>query len=120
MRSRNDIGKFLNRQGLLANGVEVGVSRGNFSRVILDHWQGQKLYLVDCWTPQDRFDYQDIHNVDQPKHEQNLSHLQSQLKPHEGRFEIVRAFSHEAAADFADASLDFVYIDANHKYRFIA
>jgi hypothetical protein len=60
MRSRNDIGKFLNRRGLLGSGVEVGVARGDFSRVILDHWQGQRLYLVDCWTPQDRFDYQDI------------------------------------------------------------
>ena len=120
MRSRNDIGKFLNRRGLLGSGVEVGVSRGDFSRVILDHWQGQRLYLVDCWTPQDRFDYQDIHNVDQAKHEQNLAHLRAQLKPYEGRFEIIRAFSREAAASFADASLAFVYIDANHKYPFIA
>jgi hypothetical protein len=75
---------------------------------------------VDCWTPQDKFDYQDIHNVDQARHEQNLSHLQSNLKRHERRYEIVRAFSRNAAGRFANASLDFVYIDANHKYPFIA
>jgi hypothetical protein len=120
MRSRNDLGRFLNRRGLLGSGVEVGAARGDFSRVILDSWQGKKLYLVDCWTPQDKFDYQDIHNVDQARHEQNLLHLQSQLKPHERRYEIVRAFSRDAAARFADASLDFVYLDANHKYPFIA
>jgi hypothetical protein len=120
MRSRNDLGQFLNRRGLLGSGVEVGAARGDFSRVILDSWQGQRIYLVDCWTPQDKFDYQDIHNVDQPRHEQNFSHLQSHLKPHEGRYEIVRAFSRDAALRFADASLDFVYIDANHKYPFIA
>jgi len=55
MRSRNDIGRFLNRRGLLSEGVEVGVARGDFCRVILDSWQGKKLHLVDCWTPQDRF-----------------------------------------------------------------
>jgi hypothetical protein len=49
-----------------------------------------------------------------------LSHLQSHLKPHERRYEIVRAFSRDAAGRFADASLDFVYLDANHKYPFIA
>jgi hypothetical protein len=45
MRSRNDIGKFLNRLGLLGRGVEVGAARGDFSRVILESWQGKKLYL---------------------------------------------------------------------------
>jgi hypothetical protein len=84
MRSRNDIGQFLNRRGLLGSGVEV-LAR-------------QEADLVDCWSPQDKFDYQDIHNVDQARHEQNLLHLQSHLKPHEGRYEIVRAFSRDAVA----------------------
>ena len=39
------------------------------------------------------------------------------LKPHEGRYTIVRNFSYLAAAGFADCSLDWVFVDAVHDYE---
>lgn len=119
MRSRRDLGTFLNRHQLLGQGAEVGVFRGVFAHNILNEWRGQKLFLVDPWSPQPPFDYQDVHNVSQAQHEANLRFLAEELRPQAGRYEVVRAASREASARFADGSLDFVYVDANHKYPFV-
>lgn len=35
------------------------------------------------------------------------------------RFELYRDFSLNASRDFEDGSLDFVYLDAMHEYKFV-
>lgn len=116
MRYRKDIGRFLNARGLTGRGAEIGVEAGAFSRQVLDAWQGRRLDLVDPWAPQPPLEYEDACNVPAERQEQNLRATRERLKPHEGRCNILRMTSLEAAAARADAALDFVYIDANHKY----
>jgi hypothetical protein len=89
-------------------GVEVGVERAHFSKVICE--TADKLYGVD---PLEAYKGYREH-VSQDKLD---GFYQEVLERMEGKpFEIVRKYSIEAANDFTDESLDFVYIDANHNY----
>jgi hypothetical protein len=113
---REDFGEFLNRRGLVGAAAEIGVQRGYFSRALLDRWRGATLHLVDPWR---HFPggYQDIANVSDDEHEANMREALKHLEPHQGRYQLHRKLSQEAVGAFADASLDFVYIDANHEYQ---
>jgi predicted O-methyltransferase YrrM len=56
-------------------------------------------------------------NTSQEEHDKKYAQTVERLKPYGNRSHIVRAMSSEAAPSFADGSLDFVYIDANHSYE---
>jgi hypothetical protein len=114
VHKRKDFGKFLNRLGLLGAGAEVGVQRGEFAAEILGAWEGRMLHLIDPWAQQPASIYEDIANVGPDAQEQNFREAIERLAPFAGRFNVIRATSAEAAGRFADGSLDFVYIDANH------
>lgn len=116
VRAREDFGEFLNQRGLLGEAAEIGVQRGLFSRTLLDRWQGKRLHLVDPWR---HFSdgYQDIGNVSDAEHEACLQAARDNLAAHSDRYAIHRKCSLDAVAEFADESLDFVYVDANHSYQ---
>ncbi|MCE9556684.1 MAG: class I SAM-dependent methyltransferase [Planctomycetes bacterium] len=110
--NRHAFGDYLNSRGLVGDAVEVGVGRGEFSKILLDSWRGRKLHLVDPWRQMN--DYQDIANVGEAEQKQRMNESLTRLAPHSGRFEVHRELSLEAATRFDEGSLDFVYIDANH------
>jgi hypothetical protein len=114
LRTRADFGEFLNRRGLLGEAAEIGVLRGEFSKVLLDRWRGTTLHLVDPWRHLDG--YHDISNLDDSEHEKCLNMVNQNLATHRGRYRLHRKLSEEAVDSFVDGSLDFVYIDANHEY----
>lgn len=115
MLARGELGQLLNRMGLVGEGVEIGVASGEFSKSILDTWEGRRLHLVDAWR--DRPDYINVPNVSDETHEERLRSVPERLAAHQGRYEIHRALSRDAAASFANGSLDFAYIDADHSYE---
>lgn len=115
MIHRNDLGTFLNIHNLTGNGIEIGVQKGEFSKEILSKWDGQKLYLVDCWSHQD--DYDDIANKPDEEQYGNYQETLRNIEPYKERTEIVKKFSNEAANSFPDNFFDFIYIDANHSYE---
>ena len=110
--TREDFSKFFTFLGFRI-GVEVGVLRGEFSAQLLKDWDG-KLYLVDSWKHLE--DYKDVSNVDDASHEDNYQFVKQRFA---GNINVViiRKLSAEAASDFTDGSLDWVYIDANHSYE---
>lgn len=97
-------------------GVEVGTFKAEFSKFILDNWNGT-LYMVDVWRPLGD-EYLDSSNH---KNYQNqiYSHAMENLQGFEDRGIMIRANSQKASEIFQDESLDFVYIDANHAYDFV-
>ncbi|MFX1314152.1 MAG: class I SAM-dependent methyltransferase [Promethearchaeota archaeon] len=100
---------FFNSNSLI--GAEIGVMKGNNSISILKELNISKLYLIDIWD-----EYEEVQtNFDNLK---NYEYVLNQFKNNE-RVEIIKAFSHEASKKFENKSLDFVYVDANHKYKFI-
>jgi hypothetical protein len=97
-------------------GVEVGTFKAEFSKFILENWNGT-LYMVDVWRPLGE-EYLDSSNH---KNYQNqiYSYAMDNLQVHENRGIMIRANSQKASEIFTDESLDFVYIDANHAYDFV-
>jgi hypothetical protein len=115
---REDFGHFLNKLGLVGEAAEIGVFRGEYSRILLDTWHGRLLHLIDPWQHQS--DYQDIANLTDEHFNRCLAETQQNLQRHAGRFRIHRLKSIEAAQYFFDHSLDFVYLDANHSFAAVS
>ena len=109
---RNDLPEFFTQQEYKL-GVEVGVARGDYSEEVLRRWNGI-LYLVDAWKHLEQ--YRDTANGDDGVHEANYQSVKQKFAGNENVV-LVRKLSLEAAQDFADGSLDWVYIDANHSYE---
>lgn len=92
-------------------GVEVGVERGAYSEVLCREIPGVQLFCVDAWKAYRGYRC----HVDQQKLDRFYIETQERLKPYKG-VTLVRQFSTEAAKDFQDGSLDFVYLDGNHGF----
>lgn len=97
-------------------GVEVGTFKGEFSREIVSKWNGN-LYMVDVWRPlgQEYIDASNHINFGSGLYHDAINNI----KGFEDRAIMIRATSVIASDIFADESLDFVYIDANHAYEFV-
>lgn len=96
--------------------IEVGVQEGTFASFILKKTNPKKLFLIDCWRHQDSIVYDDK-EANLPDDQQEKLYLA--VKKHfanDPRVIIIRKFSTEAASQFADESIDWIYIDANHSY----
>lgn len=113
MKSRAEFGAFLNHRGLLGTGVEIGVQNGAFARRILERWQGERLYLVDIWQPLE--DYQDALNAPAAEQAARLIRTVRTVTPFWERVRVLQERSERAAQFFADGSLDWIYLDANHE-----
>ncbi|OGC69959.1 hypothetical protein A2415_04875 [candidate division WWE3 bacterium RIFOXYC1_FULL_39_7] len=94
-------------------GVEIGVEQGVFSEIICQNKNVQKLYSIDAWKS--HREYRD--HTHQQKLDKFYELSKIRLSPYD--CELVRKFSSEAASDFMDKVLDFVYIDANHDYEHV-
>ena len=96
-------------------GVEIGVFKGHFSKVILSKWGGT-LYMVDVWRGLgDEYEDRSNHN----DHSDAFLNTMKNIEGYEDRGVMIRATSKVASEIFEDESLDFVYIDANHAYDFV-
>jgi hypothetical protein len=96
-------------------GVEIGVFKGQFSKEILSKWGGT-LYMVDVWRPLGD-EYEDCAN--HSAHTDAYVETMDNIRGLEERGIMIRSNSREASSIFADESLDFIYIDANHAYEFV-
>jgi len=117
INSRKDFGYLLNYLGLTGHGVEVGVRKGNYSEYLLETWKGETLYSVDPWMYFDDGKYIDGSNVGQKRQDEIFLEATRKLARYKNRSKIMRGTSTDAAQKFDNASLDFVYLDAQHHYE---
>ena len=115
-KSRLDFLEKLNEVAPGGNGVEIGVFKGQFSKDILLRWGGT-LFMVDVWRPLGE-EYEDASN--HSAHIDAYSETMENIKGMEDRGIMVRTDSKTASGLFPDGSLDFIYIDGNHAYDFVA
>lgn len=96
-------------------GVEIGVKEGENLFYIMEHCPELKMTGVDPWIHQpwqngkphgETYVTWDVESM--------YSKVKEKAKEYNGRCDIVRAMSVDAAELFADNSLDFVFIDAQH------
>lgn len=108
--SRDDLPEFFKKMGYKV-GAEIGVFRGEFSEKICK--AGLKLYAIDPWVTDkdyiERFTKEDMNT--------NLKIAKKRLEPYGAV--IMQKTSMEAVREFEDNSLDFVYIDGNHGFKFV-
>ena len=96
-------------------GVEIGVFRGGFSNWVLSNWPAcTKYYMVDLWSAQDN--YRQMDNATTSKNLERMEEARRNVARFGTKAVLVRKSSVEAAAQFEDASIDFVYLDARHTY----
>lgn len=115
MKNRNQLGDYLNHQGLDGEGVELGTGHGWFAEKILRCWHGRMLHCVDLWH-----DMPDgtcpIGNQKPCQQDRIFRQASVRLARLGDRCRIHRLTSREAAQQFTDHSLDFVYLDACHDH----
>jgi len=98
-------------------GAEIGVWRGQTSAYLLEHVNLLTLYMVDPYI-------KEIHNATGRNRFENQvaytlawRHAQAVVADYAGRaFQILQT-SVDAAKEFDDYALDFVFIDAGHTYE---
>jgi len=106
------ISDILNKSGA-KTGVEIGVFKGEFSRNILERWNGT-LYLVDPWRELSDEEYLDSSN--HKNHQDAFAQTMESIKGFESRAFMLRGLGEEMVHLFQDNSLDYIYIDGNHDY----
>ena len=103
--TRNDLAGLIGRLGLKI-GVEVGVRKGDFSEVLCKNISEIKLSCVDPWDA--------YYHFDKEYGKQNYEIAKEKLSPYGAA--LIKSLSVDAAPLFEDNSLDFVYIDGDHRF----
>ena len=113
--NRDELPKLFTSLGF-TRGAEIGVWTGDYSRRLLDANPDLHLYAVDPWLIYR--DYRD--NNQQSRIEEKYQEALAGFAPYGDRVTVIRKPSADAAEDIPYASLDFVYIDGNHAYEYVA
>lgn len=116
---RADLPEFFKRMGF-KKGVEIGVSWG---QNIVDYCKaGLEIYGIDPWEDSEEIPYRKIISIP-GEYGQTVCGVYRLAKERTEKYpncKLIRKRSIDAAKDFANRSLDFVYIDASHDFKDIA
>jgi len=113
--SRKDLPEFFKEMGFTI-GVEIGVYKGEFTETIAQ--SGLKIYGVDPWLAYADYPYYGKPN-EQWREDANFEESRDRLEKYEN-CSLIRETSMEALKHFPDNSVDFVYIDGNHSFKYVA
>lgn len=116
MKNRYELPQYLIDNNCINTGIEIGSFEGTYSKYILENWPGH-LYLVDVWRKLDYTEYTDGSN--KPNAKKIINNVFDNLSGFEDRSTIIRTTSEQAVSIFRDNFFDFIYIDANHKYKYV-
>lgn len=114
MSSRNEFGKFLTSKGLLGQAVEVGTHRADFAVTLLRSWNGNVLYCIDPWCTPPGYEEQHKRLWGSGNRDADYDLAVNRLSGY-GNVLIHRKTSKQAIPVFIEDSLDFVYIDGDHR-----
>jgi predicted O-methyltransferase YrrM len=113
-RTRVDIAK-LYKELDYRKGAEIGTARGSHAITMIVNNPKVKLYCIDAWSTYDGCN--DFTDQDRLNEYHNAA--RQRLNEYKG-IEIINEFSMDAVKRFKDETLDFVYIDANHEFPYVA
>jgi predicted O-methyltransferase YrrM len=109
-RDRSDLARLFATLGFRV-GVEVGVAHGLYARVLCAANPLARIYGVDPWRS-----WPDYYpNISDAAHQQRFEKCTKYLRGFLN-WAPLRMTSVEAARNFVAHSVDFVYLDGNHKY----
>ena len=96
-------------------GVEIGVNRGSNAVKTIRVNPQLTLYCVDPWEL-----YDGLNDFDDPIERKEAYARATWTLGQYDNVHVIRKFSMDALKDFEDESLDFVYIDGNHEFPYVA
>lgn len=108
----HQLGPLLDKIGCV-DGVELGVYRGRFTASLAKQTK-MNIVGIDAWTV-----YGDY--VDYSKNDlENEAYLDAVRRTKDyDNVTLMKGWSTEAAKNFPDNSLDYIFIDANHAFEFV-
>ncbi len=109
---RNELPQFFVEMGFKV-GAEIGVYKGAFTEKFCQ--AGLKMFAIDGWLAYE--DYNEPQRNFQARQDFLYGHTQRTLAPYPD-CSIIRSKSMDALKYFEDGSLDFVYIDAHHGFKY--
>ena len=92
-------------------GAEIGVRGGGYSAILCRAIPGVRLYGVDPYVPHKGY----LDHTRKSTFDKFHEEAKARLAPYEN-YHFIEKFSLDAVKDFANNSLDFVYIDGNHDF----
>ena len=95
-------------------GAEIGVYSGEYTEVLCRAIPGSKIFGVDAWEKYKG--YFDVKGK-QERYDRIYEQAKARLAPYDCR--LIKKWSMDAVKDFADESLDFVYLDGNHDFSHV-
>jgi hypothetical protein len=114
MRNRLELAQHFADLGFKV-GAEIGVAKGFFSMVLCQTIPGLKLYGIDPYIAYPFYhDFKHQHSIDRAERI-----ARERLAPFFPNYTFIKEMSMDAVKHFDDGSLDFVFIDGNHKYDFV-
>lgn len=115
--SREDLPEFFKSLGF-KKGVEVGVS---WAQNIIGYCEsGFEIYGIDPWKDSRDNYYRKIISIPGGKTVDEVYEMAKERTSKYPNCKLIRKLSMDALDDFPDGSLDFVYIDANHAFGYVA
>jgi predicted O-methyltransferase YrrM len=96
-------------------GAEIGTYSGSFAITMSVNNPDCKLYCIDAWAT-----YEGLNDYTDADYLNDIYQLVTQRLSKYKDIEIIRELSMDAVKRFEDESLDFVYIDANHEFPYVA
>ena len=114
---RDEFPQLIDELGL-KRGAEIGVCEGGFSEHLLKNSKLDILYSIDAWSEDTTRTMSAFKNCDVANGniEKRYERTVERLAPYGARSKIIRDFSVEAAQAFEKESLDFIYLDASHRF----
>jgi hypothetical protein len=117
INNKNDIHRVINCCVLGGIYAEIGVCEGTFTEYILRNTLFSKLLLIDPYINFEKDDYVD--GINKCDMEQYLNNCKNKIQSYRNNIEFIRKTSSEAVKEIPDNSLDVLYIDGNHEYRYV-
>jgi hypothetical protein len=99
----------------LKKGVEIGVYRGEFAEVLKKAIPDLDLIGVDPWIAYEGYNCEG----GKPEDLETVAYGEAKARAEKFDFKIMKAWSVDAVKEFADESLDFVFIDGNHDFEHV-
>tara|TARA_B110000971_G_C19910336_1_gene454208 strand:- start:137 stop:775 length:639 start_codon:yes stop_codon:yes gene_type:complete len=101
-------------------GAEIGVAGGEHALSLLENLNILMLYLIDPYEMYEEY----LKNLDsnywatKPPLDETFLKAEKLLDPYQEQTKFVKKFSNSAVKEI-EASIDFVYIDGNHDYKYV-
>jgi predicted O-methyltransferase YrrM len=95
-------------------GAEIGVLEGVFSECLCQGMPDATIYSIDAWEY-----YPVANDFRRAKHYPGIFERAKARLAQYPNDKLIKKWSMDAVKDFADGSLDFVYIDSDHRFEYI-